>query len=147
MAGVGWSQNAKQEAESHLTSTDLVAQSRPSRPVDHHTRAERDSSADDRYLWSESGGCESTAVQTGHQSADFNTGDLSSPRTDPELQPPCSSRLSLFSGMQLVTKRHSDLDDERSPAHQSPSIEAPSISSSAPAESSQPPSAFSFLNL
>lgn len=159
----------KQEAENHqppphLTSTDSPAQSRPSRPVDHDTTTERDLSgelpvgdghSDKESSQNQSGPCGSTTVQTGHQSADFNVdGDVSSR----EPQPPRASRLSLFSGMQLVTKGraqcHSEpsmvggnRDDDISPAHQQPSVQAPSTSSLAPAESSQPPSAFFFLNL
>lgn len=167
MGGSGSLLNHRQEAEHlqpppHLTSTDLPAQSRPSRPVDHDTTAQRDSSrglpADDSHSPSQSGACSSTPVQADHKSADLNTDGLVSPPTEPELQPPCSSRLSLFIGMQLVTKGRaqchsersmdgSDGDDERSPAHQSPSVEASSTTSSAPTQSSQPLSAFSFLNL
>lgn len=170
MGGGGSLHNPRQEAENHqppphLTSTDSPAQSRSSRPADCDTTAESDSSgeptvdgdhSDKESSQNQSGRCGSTTVQMGHQSADFNMdGDISPPK-EPQL--PCASRLSLFSGMQLVSKGraqcHSersmvggDGDDDLSPAHQQPSVQASSTSSSALAESSQPPSAFSFLNL
>lgn len=167
MGGGGSLHNHRQEAESHqpqphLTPTDLPAPSRPSRPGDHNATAEKDSPgglpAYDSHSGNQSGGCGLTPVQIGHQSEDFNTDGHASLPSEPELQPPCSSRLSLFSGMQLVTKGRAqcrselpmvggDRDSERSPAHLSPGVEASSTSSSAQAESSQPPSAFSFLNL
>lgn len=172
MGGSGSLHNHRQEAENHqppppVTSTDWPVQSRPSRPADRDTAAERAPSgeppvdgghSDKESSRKQSGRCGSPAVQTGHQSADFNTDGEVFPPREPRLQPPCASRLSLFSGMQLVTKGRAqchdeqsvvggDRDDDISPAHQQPSVQDSSTSSSAPAESSQPPSAFAFLNL
>lgn len=171
MGGGGSLHNHRQEAENHqppplVTSTDSLALSPPSRPVDHDTTAERDSSgeppvddghSDKGSSRNQSGQCESTAVHMGHQSADFNTDGDASPPRELQLQPPCTSKLSLFSGMQLVSKgraQHreqsmvgSDGDEDVSPAHQQPSVQASPTSSSDTAESSQPTSAFSFLNL
>lgn len=173
MGGGGSLHNHRQEAENHqppphLTSTDSPAQSRPSRPVDHDTTAERDclgeppvddGHSDMESPRNQSERCGSTAVQTGRQSADFITDGDASPPREPQLQPPCASRLSLFNGMQLVCKgraqHHGEQsmvggdgeNDDLSPAHQQPSVQASSTCSPAPAESSQPPSAFSFLNL
>ncbi|XP_073345689.1 AP-4 complex accessory subunit tepsin [Pagrus major] len=79
----------------------------------------------------------------------------------PQSEQPCLSRLSLFSGMQLVTKgRHvcqretsqTETDDSfrEDPAVQNcisiTSDDAPSVCNSVAADSSQPVSAFSFVN-
>lgn len=171
MGGGGSSHTQRQEAENHqppphLTSTDSPVHSRPPRPADPVTAAERDSPGeppddghpDTESSRNQSGRSGAAGVQTDHESADFNADGGASPPTERELQLPGVSRLSLFSGMQLVTKGraqcHSeqmvvsgDGDDDQSPADQQPGVQASSTSSSAPAESSQPPSAFSFLNL
>lgn len=172
MGGGGSSHTQRQEAENHqppplLTSTD--SQSRlphPVDPADHVSAAERDSPGkppddghpDKELPQNQSGQSGAAGVQTDHESADFNADGGASPPTAREPQLPCVSRLSLFSGMQLVTKGRAqchreqmvvggDGDDEQSPAEQQPSVRAAATPSSAPAESSQPPSAFSFLNL
>lgn len=172
MGGGGSSHAQRAEAENHqpppLASTDSPAQCRQSRPVDHVTAAERDSHgepADDGHPHKELSQNQSrqsgaAGVQTDHESADANADGTASPPTERELQLPCVSKLSLFSGMQLVTKSGAqchrgeqdmavggDGNDDKSPADQQPSAQASSAPSSAPAESSQPPSAFSFLNL
>ncbi|XP_070782994.1 AP-4 complex accessory subunit Tepsin [Enoplosus armatus] len=84
----------------------------------------------------------------------------SSPPAEPHRELPCLSRLSLFSGMELVTKGRPLCDTETSQtetdttdgslrenlAVHNNSDHAPSICNSVASDSSQPVSAFSFLN-
>lgn len=93
--------------------------------------------------------------------SDFNTDGCSSPQVEPQCERPCVSRLSLFSGMELVTKgrplcqRESHTTDDslgenlavnKSVTISKTRVDTPSICSSVASDSSQPVSAFSFLN-
>lgn len=93
--------------------------------------------------------------------SDFNTDGCSSPPVEPQCEKPCVSRLSLFSGMELVTKgrplcqRESHTTDDslgenlavnKSVTISKTRVDPPSICSSVASDSGQPVSAFSFLN-
>ncbi len=100
------------------------------------------------------------------EESELNTDRCSSPPNEPQREQPCLSRLSLFSGMELVTKGRPLCERETSQTetdtvddslrddlavHCSISIsetsdDAPSICNSVASDSSQPASAFSFLN-
>lgn len=172
MGGSSYAQ--RQEPESHqspsnLTSTDLPVQSYRSCPVSRIT-AQRDSSGeltDDSdpnkepsQNQSEPNGA--AGVKLVDEASDVNTNCCASPPVEQQCQQPCVSRLSLFSGMELVTKGrplcHGETDvvvngdgenpsDSQSAANHQPSVQAPPSCSSLASDGSQPVSAFSFLNL
>lgn len=98
------------------------------------------------------------------EESDVNTDGCSSPPAEPH---PCLSRLSLFSGMELVTKgrplcerdtSQTETDTTDDGLRENPAVhnsigqtsktsdDAPSICNSVASDSSQPVSAFSFLN-
>ncbi len=105
-------------------------------------------------------------VSTVEEESEPHTDRCSSTPAEPQCEQPCMSRLSLFSGMELVTKGRplckretsqieTDTTDDslrENPAvHNSISIrktsdDAPSVCNSAASDGSQPVSAFSFLN-
>lgn len=166
----GSSHAQRQEPESHqspsnLTSTDLPVQSCPSCPVSRVT-AQKDSSGeltDDGDQKKEPSQNQSEPSRAaGVELVDVNTNCCASPPVEQQCQQPCVSRLSLFSGMELVTKgrppchRETDVvvngdgenpSDSQSTANHQPSVQAPPSCSSLASDVSQPVSAFSFLNL
>lgn len=80
-------------------------------------------------------------VELVDEASDLNTGEYFPPTVEPHCEKPCVSRLSLFSGMELVTKGRPLCQTEMDTADDG-SRENPAV---AP-DSSQPVSAFSFLN-
>lgn len=80
-------------------------------------------------------------VEPVDEASDLNTGQYFPPSVEPQSEEPCVSRLSLFSGMELVTKGRPLCQTEMDTADDS-SRENPA----AAPDSSQPVSAFSFLN-
>lgn len=160
MAGGGCWHPHRQDAENHQapprpTPADSPAQARPPRPLGRHAAAERDWLGDG-HLDEES---PRNPCGRGHGSADFSPDGGTAPLAERELQPPRVSRRSLFSGMQLVARgraqRHQqeaavasgDGEEDNGPVNQQPGAQAPPTLAPAPAGSSPPPSAFSFLNL
>lgn len=170
----GSSHAQRQEPESHqspsnLTSTDLPLQSYPSCPVSRVT-AQTDSSgkltddSDQKKGPSQNQSEPSRAAGVGlvDEASDINTNCCASSPVEQQCHQPCVSRLSLFSGMELVTKgrplchRETDVvvngdgenpSDRTNSANHQPSVQAPPSCSSLASDGSQPVSAFSFLNL
>uniref|UniRef100_A0A3Q3VNK0 AP-4 complex accessory subunit Tepsin VHS/ENTH-like domain-containing protein n=1 Tax=Mola mola TaxID=94237 RepID=A0A3Q3VNK0_MOLML len=82
--------------------------------------------------------------------SDFDTDKCSSPTAEPQPEKPHESRLSLFAGMELVTKGRPlcqrETDTTGDSVTDNPDPNSPNTCNSVASESSQPVSAFSFLN-
>lgn len=82
--------------------------------------------------------------------SDFDTDKCSSPTAEPQPEKPHESRLSLFAGMELVTKGRPlcqrETDTTGDSVTENPDTNSPNTCNSVASESSQPVSAFSFLN-
>lgn len=87
------------------------------------------------------------------EGSDFDTDECSSPTAEPQPVTPPESRLSLFAGMELVTRgrplitrRQRETDTTGDSVTANPDPNSPNTLNSVASESSQPVSAFSFLN-